>query len=906
MIAVLGLDGLQPDRQKQKAFIMKYCRFLFAIIGLAVAALFSAEPPHAPQVPNDMVLIPAGRFAMGSDQGLASERPRHSVSLDSFYLDANLITNRQYADFCVQTRRPLPANPDFPALAGYMQNFPDYPVVGVTWSDAEAFARWCGKRLPTEAEWEYAARGGLEDRLYPWGDGAPGAHHANFAGRECATEWRSPVVDDGFAYTSPVGRFLPNRFGLYDMAGNLWQWCSDWFQEDYYRQSPEKNPRGPAAGSEKVLRGGCWYSPAGDLRCSRRTHSAGWAGMPGIGFRCARDLYPKISETSAPAAQAAAPTGPSAPIKLPKGFQLTFGNDADPVSARLYHDLGVTSVESYVTWESVERSGEGEWDFTQWDKQVEILRRQGLKWVPFLIAGPAYATPAWYRHSSAHVPTVCLEHQMASKIQSIWSPYLKPHIERFLKAFADRYRDSGIIESVLLGVTGDFGEAIYPIWGGGWTYIIPGIYHAHLGYWCGDIYARQSFQDFVLQQYGRVEKINQAWGTAWQKASEIDFPPLSIPDRNHLLIPDEHNGSGVPFYQQSCDRRRWLDFITWYRHSMTDWSDWWLALTRRYFPKQEIYLCTGGDAHPAHGSDFSSQCKTAAKYNAGVRITNEASDYGSNFYWTHWVASAGRFYKSFFGFEPAGEVNEPGIVARIYNATAAGACQLHYYAGNVVSSQGRIDTFCRNAHMLFQGKPVVHLALLYPKTDLALNWTWINRKINKFRERTAWLRDVANHDYVDETMIADGALASYSYLFLSDGGYCEEAILGRIDEWICSGGTLLGVRGDSMLTVAGDHRFHTLWFPDSSAEHRRGQGRTLQLNGTFEQQANLLASLNAFFNTEQAPLPDGQADGIFVTELTNGWYCYNSTDQPVRKIIHTASRSHTLTLAAHSILLHKR
>jgi formylglycine-generating enzyme required for sulfatase activity len=883
---------------------MKLSKRIVILVVLCQAAFLSTSALQGEEPPQDMVLIPAGQCFIGADQGLPSEAPKHRVVVDSFYLDKYLVTNRQYSEFCEKTQRPLPADPDFAALPGYLKNYPDYPVVGVSWSDAAAFAQWCGKRLPTEAEWEYAARGGQNDKLYPWGDATPGPCHANLAGSESGVEWRSLTVADGYPFTSPVGRFTPNRYGLYDMAGNLWQWCSDWFQENYYQQSAEKNPKGPTSGSEKVLRGGCWYSPASDVRCSRRTHSAGWAGMPGIGFRCARDLQ-AVHAAEPSMAPPPRPALRTPPIKIPKGFELTFGNDADEASARLYHDLGVTSIESYVTWESVERNGQGQWDFSQWDKQVAILRRNGLKWVPFLIAGPAYATPGWFRRSAEHEGAVCLEHQMASKIQSIWNPALKPQIERFIAAFAAHYRDAGIIESVLLGVTGDFGEALYPIWGGGWTYIIPGIYHAHLGYWCGDGYARQAFRQHMIQRYGHLDNINNAWGTRWQKETEIDFPPLAIPERNRLLMPDEANGSGVPFHSTACERRRWLDFIDWYRQSMTDWCDWWLALTRRYFPSQEIYLCTGGDAHPAHGSDFSAQCKIAAKHHAGVRITNEGSEYANNFYWTHWVGSAGLFYKTFFGFEPAGEVNETGIVARIYNATAAGARQLHYYAGNIASSQNRINTFSRNAKMIFQGQPVVPLALYYPKTDLALNWTWINRRINNFRERTAWLRDIMNHDYVDDLMIADGALYSYDYLLLSDTGFYEEAVLQRIDEWLENGGTLIRLQGDTILSVAGDDHFQKLWYADTKAVQPRGKGRTVSLDGAFADRSRLETALASFFDSEQRPLPDGTADGVYIAELANGWYCYNSNNQPVLKRI-TGTKKLRIEIPAHTVMLQKR
>ncbi|NLP10028.1 SUMF1/EgtB/PvdO family nonheme iron enzyme [bacterium] len=888
-----------------RAFQFSAPLFIFYLCVLP-ACLQAADPPAG------MVLIPGGVFCMGAENGLPSEKPVHAVKIDSFFMDCCLVTNEAYAAFCQAENYPLPVPPNFAGMADYLHAYPKHPVVGITWHDAEAYASWCGKRLPTEAEWEYASRGGLAGKDYPWGDGLPGPGQANFAAKESDMEWRVVHVADGYRFTSPVNHYTPNGFGLYDMAGNVWQWCSDWYQEDYYTHSPAVNPQGPDQGVEKVLRGGCWHSPFIDLRCSRRIHSPGWPGMSNIGFRCVQDLYPtaalpeKPGRTSAMDPLRGKPSPkPARALKPTKGFELTFGNDADEAQAKLYRSLGVTSVESYVTWESVERNGKGDWDFRRWDRQVEILKKHGLKWVPFLIAGCAYATPAWFRASDQHYPSVCLEHHMASTIQSIWNPALKPQIERFIAEFSKRYRDSGVIESVLLGVSGDFGEALYPVWGGGWTFIIPGVYHVHLGFWCGEEYARQAFRQYALQRYNDLHGINAAWGTAWNQAGEIDYPPLLMPEKSRYILPDESNGSGVPFHSNALERRRWLDFLSWYRQAMTDWSDWWLGLTRTYFPDHPIYLCTGGNAHPAHGSDFSDQCRAAARHRAGVRITNEASDYGENFYLTRWVASAGHFYDAYFGFEPAGGVSEDGIVARIYNATASGARQLHWYAGNLTASQQRIDRFEKNAGMIFPAMPKAPFALFYPSADLALNWTWIDRKINHFRERSAWLRDVVDHDYVDERMICDGALDRYRYLFVSDSGYVEAATLQAMDTWLRRGGVLLLLRSHRLLAVSGDPGFYRSWFPDSTAVHAIGQGRTIILNGSWDHRADLFRQLVQFFNRENRPLPDGIEDGVFVTRLTDGWYVYNSTDQTIDKPFFLSGRWVRKTLLPHTIRLYR-
>lgn len=199
--------------------------------------------------PAGMALIPSGTFLMGSNDGESDEKPVHHVFVDAFYLDKYEVTVAQYQQF-------LNANPQrtSPENWGEQLRNPNHPVVYVSWEDANAYARWAGKRLPTEAEWEYAARGGNTGlggkpiHKYPWGND-PSQDQANYTGTAGRDQWSG---------TSPVGSFPPNGYGLYDMAGNVWEWCADWYDENYYKGSPERNPKGPSQGNLRVLRGGSW------------------------------------------------------------------------------------------------------------------------------------------------------------------------------------------------------------------------------------------------------------------------------------------------------------------------------------------------------------------------------------------------------------------------------------------------------------------------------------------------------------------------------------------------------------------------------------------------------------------------------------------------------------------------
>jgi len=230
-----------------------------------------------------LILVPAGRFVMGSreDDGSADEHPSHEVYLDSFLIDKYEVTNAQYKMFCDATGHLYPPDLRIGADSVPFSDFPDHPVVRVSWDDAVAYAAWAGKRLPTEAEREKAARG-IDGRKYPWGDREP---------------WEDRVLRcnyyngrDGHDGTAPVGSFKAGAspYGVHDMAGNVAEWCFDWYGEEYYSQSPSSNPPGPAEGEFRVDRGGGWRSPLTDVRCAYRHRSLPTRKTEAYGFRCAR------------------------------------------------------------------------------------------------------------------------------------------------------------------------------------------------------------------------------------------------------------------------------------------------------------------------------------------------------------------------------------------------------------------------------------------------------------------------------------------------------------------------------------------------------------------------------------------------------------------------------------------
>lgn len=243
----------------------------------------------------ELVSIPGGTFAMGSKEGDDDEKPIHWVTVDTFEMSETEVTNAQYCSFLNalgihpggEDRKrwfELSEEDDYSHITfkGYKyvvdSGWEEHPVVNVSWFGAKAFCDFYGCRLPTEAEWEYSA-GGPNHYEYPWGD--------EFDKKACCY-WDNK--GDGSPGTMPVKSFEPNGYGLFDMAGNVWEWCSDWYGENYYSSSPTINPQGPSSGDYKVLRGGSWYGVSDFVRCANRFYlDPAYLLIVYDGFRCVGD-----------------------------------------------------------------------------------------------------------------------------------------------------------------------------------------------------------------------------------------------------------------------------------------------------------------------------------------------------------------------------------------------------------------------------------------------------------------------------------------------------------------------------------------------------------------------------------------------------------------------------------------
>jgi eukaryotic-like serine/threonine-protein kinase len=270
-----------------------------------------------------LVVVPAGDFQMGSDTEDSNEKPLHTVYLDAFWIDKTDVTNAQFAQFVNDSGYKTDAEKGGSSIVfninseklevvkgadwkhpqgtvDSLKGLEKYPVTQMSWNDAAAYCKWAERRLPTEAEWEKAARG-TDGRSYPWGNQPPAGNLLNFADKNLPANQSDNSIDDGYRFSSPVGNYPDGAspYGVLDMAGNVWNWVADWYDGGYYQGSPEQNPQGPSSGTTRVLRGGGWGDNANNTHSDNRVSSKPNSRGPSLGFRCAFSAVPpKLAPTT--------------------------------------------------------------------------------------------------------------------------------------------------------------------------------------------------------------------------------------------------------------------------------------------------------------------------------------------------------------------------------------------------------------------------------------------------------------------------------------------------------------------------------------------------------------------------------------------------------------------------------
>lgn len=581
--------------------------------------------------------------------------------------------------------------------------------------------------------------------------------------------------------------------------------------------------------------------------------------------------------------------------------------------------IGVTNLQSYVTWAELEKRP-GIVDFKTYDELVEKLRKHGLRWVPFLISGPHYATPKWFQNSKENVYAKCLEHREESRIQSIWNPYLPKYIDRFLRLFASHYSKTGVIESILLGISGNWGEALYPATGG---FEPPPDFHTHVGWWCADSFALQNFQKFLKQKYGKIKNLNQVWQEHFKSFEDVEFPPIrpslflwlskSIRGliKAVMLFLSGHptrwdwGRIGImtlkyPTFKENYQKKRWLDFIEWYLESMNKWADFWLRTARKYFPETDLYLAVGGDGQAVLGADFSNLAKVAARYRAGLRITNQEDDYANTFVLGRWAVSACKFYGTKLGTEEAWHHLPHGIITRIFDAATTGVDELYFKDLISVDIDPKWKRYGEVGHLtpcaewlkkyssfLMRRKPKVEVALLLPTTSF-----WMNPSIlTSIYSGAVRLRKYIDLDFLDEGLILDGALQSYKVLLHLEGEFVSDLVLKKIIGWVSSGGIFIGKH---LLALDGEHQF------SNSREEFLEYGKGLLIFQPSLSVESLERALEKFkIDVFWRVFPPTRE--VYISRLNNEILCYNSSRKRKHLVVRHGSSIVSTTLSPVSI-----
>lgn len=425
---------------------------------------------------------------------------------------------------------------------------------------------------------------------------------------------------------------------------------------------------------------------------------------------------------------------------------------------------GVTSVQIYMHWNRFEPNRRGVFDFSYYDKDVMLIKEAGLKFVPFILLGPRYAAPEWWLGDEKHRGLVCLEHHKCSPIESIWNQDFRKEVDRVLKAFAAHYLPMDILESIQPGICGDYGEAIMPV-RGNW----PGAYHTHPGMWCGGEDAIESFRAAMAEKYADIDSLNDAWRSNYKSFDDITtFPRHRAPSRT-----------------------AWFDLVDWYRGSMTEYVDFWMKTSRKYFPDTPIYMCTGGIESPEHAALFSDQAKVCAKYNGGLRLTNERNKFFSNFFdgsaYTH---SACEQYGAYLGLEPVGGMTKEGIGSRIFSSSVFGNRQIFFYFANIYPEAKmeceNAEIFAKYIHLVKERKTKKETAVMWP-TYVGIEEGGIPERI---RSTATFIRQRTDYRFINENMIADGVLDDIKTLIIPCDIFTRKDVLLKICDWVKKGGIL--------------------------------------------------------------------------------------------------------------------
>lgn len=508
-------------------------------------------------------------------------------------------------------------------------------------------------------------------------------------------------------------------------------------------------------------------------------------------------------------------------------------------SQRRLKGLGLVANEDYIAWGAVERAP-GQWSWKQHDAVERNLHEAGLKYVVY---DWVHFPPVWLRDEQKEKRTLmrCLEHGLEANYLSIFDPRTIQWYHHFYQKLHEHFGDR--IDDVYACILGPYGEGNYPLMVPDWVKMG----HCHEGYWCGDAFATKAFQSAMKRKYSRIAKLNRAWGSEYHSFDEVR-PPKELADEKFRPSPAA--------FPTPKDKRRWLDFITWYHQAIIDFAGQSLKAALKYFPAEKVRLKPGGNARGVNPIAWGTYCPGYAKMAGPYHVVLQPADCAGAVFGDKWMGTAYQYYGVKECTEPAGDLDDRGFVRRMFSDASCGASQLFTYQFE------RHATNVQTYIQLFTGKPGdTEIAVYCPTTLYRLGGS-----LQPSIDASYPLRDLCEFDVLDELLIADGALnpRRYRALILFQAEIVDQPILDKIHGFLRRGGKVIMVGDRVIRTVEGRD------WADSSRVTRIG--RVAKDQAWLNELLPLLAGCRG---------ADGKLDGLWTCRRGGQVLVFNSTAKPV-------------------------
>jgi len=502
-------------------------------------------------------------------------------------------------------------------------------------------------------------------------------------------------------------------------------------------------------------------------------------------------------------------------------------------------NLGLVANEDYVAWGAVEREP-GRWDWRQHDAVEQALHRAGLKYVVY---NWVHFPPVWLRDQQKDQRTLmrCLEHGQEANYLSVYDPRTIQWYDHFYRELHEHFGDR--IDDVYACILGPYGEGNYPLFVPSWV----NMGHCHEGYWCGDTYAVQAFQIAMKRRYGEIARLNQAWGSDYQSFDEVRMP---------RELADEKFKPAPAAFPSAQDKRRWLDFITWYHQAIIDFAEQSVRTVLKYFPHEKVRLKPGGNARGVNPIAWGTYCPGYAKMAQPYRIVLQPADCQGAVFGDKWMGTAYQYYGVKECTEPAGDLDEKGFVRRMFSDAACGASQLFSYQFELHAPDIR-----KYIH-LFTGKAgETEIAVYCPTTLYRLGGN-----LEPTIQAAYPLRDLCDFDVLDELLIADGALTTnrYKTLVMFQADIVDQPILDQIDAYQRAGGKVIAVGDCPVVNVEGK--------PWPGAAQLKRVAPLGKHSAWLKDLSNQISGYKGV---------DGKLDGLWTCRRGSQVFVFNSTAKPV-------------------------